>query len=76
MKLSGTRSYIEVEINDKILRISGELTTTPAFYADSNSIKHWEPPFENILISESEKEELIKTILEETKNAEVKIYFD
>jgi hypothetical protein len=36
MKITGTRSQIKVEIDDKIILINGELTTTPAFYADIN----------------------------------------
>lgn len=76
MKITGDRSTIWVEINGKIVKIEGELTTTPAFYAEANSIKNWEFPFENILISSKEKEEIIQKIEEYSKKTKVKIIFD
>lgn len=60
--ITGTRGSIKVEIDDKVLKISGELTTTPVFYADKKSIEHWENPFEEIKISDEEKKEIIDTI--------------
>ena len=72
-----TRSKMLVEFGNKKLYIQGEATMTPAFYADINSIKSWEPPFENIEISEEEKAELIKKITEESqKEGRIKIIFD
>jgi hypothetical protein len=40
MKITGVRSYILVERDVRTLKITGELTTAPAFYADSISIKN------------------------------------
>lgn len=76
MKISGTRSYILVEYDHRSIRIQGELTTTPAFYADIASIKNWEPPYEHASVTEEEKEELIRKITEETKHQKVPVYFD
>ena len=77
MKITGDRGSIWVEINNKVVKISGELTTTPAFYADINSIKNWEPPFQDIAITEEEKAEIIRRATEESqKEGHVKIYFD
>lgn len=76
MKITGTRSSIQVEIEGKVLTIQGELTTTPAFYADANSIKRWDPPYDDVAIGEVEKTEIINMIKEEAKNAQVKIIFD
>jgi hypothetical protein len=47
MKITGTSSYILVEFDHRTVRISGELTNSPAFYAYLDSIKNWEPPFQN-----------------------------
>lgn len=71
-----TPSKMEVIFNDKKLVISGEATLTPAFYADIASIKNWEPPFDNIPVTEEEKAEIIRRVIEETKDKELKIYFD
>ncbi len=77
MKITGTRSYIIVETDGKSLKIEGELTTTPAFYADKDSIVHWESPYDNIRISDEEKMALIDKIIEEgSKEGNVKIIFD
>lgn len=77
MKITGTRSYIIVETEGKSLKIEGELTTTPAFYADKDSIKNWESPHDDIRISEDEKMSLIKKIVQEgKKEGNVKIIFD
>jgi len=74
--IRGTRSHIYVDIEDKTICITGELTLTPAFYADISSIKHWESPFENKTIDEEMKEQIIKAIIDYTKDKEVKIYFE
>lgn len=76
MKITGTRSYILVEFDHRSIKITGELTTTPAFYADINSIKHWESPYDNIIITEEEKKLIIKRILQESEDKVFKIYFE
>ncbi len=77
MKITGTRSHIRVEIEGKVILINGELTTTPAFYADIKSIKKWESPYDKEKITEEEKAELIKKITEESqKEGRIKVYFD
>lgn len=74
--IKGTRSAIEVEIDNKQIIITGELTTTPVFYADINSIKHWKPPYENEIITATERNEIIQAIERESKNKKVPIIFD
>ncbi|HLP12189.1 MAG TPA: Imm74 family immunity protein [Flavobacteriales bacterium] len=76
MKITGTSSYILVEIDNKVLKISGELTATPAFYADLSSIKNWEIPFESVQISESERQSIVAEILAYCSDKEMKIYFE
>lgn len=77
MKITGTRSSIIVELNGKRIKIEGELTTTPIFYADKSSIKYWEIQDERILINNKEKLELIDLILTEShKEGNIKIIFD
>ncbi len=77
MKITGTRSHIRVEIEGKVILINGELTTTPAFYADIKSIRKWESPYDNEEISEAEKTELIIKITEESKKeGNIRVYFE
>lgn len=75
MKITGTRSYILVEYDHRTVKIEGELTTTPAFYASIGSIKNWESPYENMPVTEEEKKEIINRVLEEN-NPEFKIIFE
>ncbi|HTJ52997.1 MAG TPA: Imm74 family immunity protein [Cyclobacteriaceae bacterium] len=75
MKITGTRSYILVELDHWTLKIAGELTTTPAFYADVNSIKNWEAPYENLKVTDEEKSEIIKKVIE-FNNPEFPIIFE
>lgn len=71
-----TPSKLLIEIDNKKIIVNGEVTTTPVFYADINSFKKWESPFENILITEEEKKRIIKLIEEESKNSKVPVVFD
>jgi hypothetical protein len=75
MKITGTRSYILVEFDHRKVKIEGELTTTPAFYAIKSSIKNWESPYNEIAITEEEKNEIVKRVLEHN-NPEFKIFFE
>jgi hypothetical protein len=70
-----TRGTIKVKIDNKEIFITGELTMDK-FYADLLSIKKWEPPFENDVITESIKKDIVSSIERETKNAEIPIVFD
>jgi len=54
--ITGTRSYMIVDFGDRKVKVQGELTLTPAFYGYINSIKNWEPPYENEVISGSVKQ--------------------
>ena len=75
IKFTGTRSYILVEFDHRTVKISGELTSTPAFYASINSIKHWEAPFENIEVTDEEKKQIVECVSKEN-GGELKIIFE
>ncbi len=72
-KISGTRSYIWIEFDDKTIGIEGELTLTPTFYADRKSMKNLTKP--ELELSSNEKEQIIEEILQHGEY-EVKIIFD
>jgi hypothetical protein len=75
MKITGTRSYILIEYDHRTVKVRGELTTSPAFYADINSMQYWESPYENQLITADEKNAIIQCVLE-NNSPDFKIIFE
>ncbi len=75
MRITGTRSYILIEFDSRTVKIEGELTTTPTFYALVGSIKNWESPYENLEITPEEKGEIIERVLAHN-NPQFKIIFE
>ena len=75
MKITGTRSYILVEFDSRTVKIKGELTTTPAFYASISSIENWEPPNENLKVTDAEKNEIVRKVTAQ-KNPGFEIIFE
>ncbi|HBF36152.1 MAG TPA: hypothetical protein DDW50_02400 [Firmicutes bacterium] len=75
MKIKGTSSYITVEIDNKTVQIQGEMLVN-GFVAYGDTIKHWEPPYQNIEIDETTKAKLIQDIMDETKNSKFVIRFE
>lgn len=69
-----SRGLISVRIGNRILMITGELTTKE-FYADKASIQNWEPPFDRELISDQEKEAIVASIENKTTEASIPIVF-
>lgn len=75
MKITGTTSYIKVEIDEKIVKIDGEMIIG-GFVAFKNSIKNWEIPYEKEEIDEKEKQEIIERVTNHTKNSHMIIIFE
>ena len=75
MKITGTSSYIEVEIENKVVKIQGEMIVN-GFVAYSNTIAHWEQPYEHILIDREIKERIIKEVTDYSKNLNFRITFE
>ena len=73
MKITGTRSYIDIENNGKTARFYGELCID-GFAAIASTIK-WLPPYENLPVSETERLSLMRAVREEVKNNEYKVFF-
>lgn len=77
MKITGTRSYMRVHMDDgRIVRISGELLID-GFVAYSNSIKTWKHPA-GVPIDEETKQYIIKKVLEKSNEnpSYMKIFFE
>lgn len=75
LKITGTSSYIKVEVEGKIVKIQGEMLID-GFVAFKDTITKWEPPHDNISIDEETKEKIIEGVIEETKKSKFKIEFE
>ena len=75
MSITGTMSYIKVEIEGKTVKIEGE-KVIGGFIAFKNTIKNWEPPYENEIIDEKLKQEIIQKVSDKTKNSHLVITFE
>ena len=74
MKITGTRSYIEVEVDGKVVKISGEMTVG-GFVAFKDYIKQGQVP-KNEPIDSTVKNELIEKIIQKTKDSHMIITFE
>lgn len=75
MNITGKMSYIKVEIEGKTVKIEGE-KVIGGFIAFKNTIKNWEPPYENEIIDEKLKQEIIQKVSDKTKNSHLVITFE
>lgn len=75
MKITGTSSYIKIEIENKLLIIKGERLIN-GFLAYSDTLLKYEPPFDKEIIGTSEKRELMNKISIEGKKNNFIIEFD
>lgn len=75
MKITGTRSYINVELDGKTVKIEGEMLIG-GFVAYKDTIKNWETPYEQIPITDEEKEDIIKRVIDYTKNSHFVVEFE
>lgn len=75
MKITGTSSHIKVEINDKVFKIEGEMIVE-GFLAYSNTISNWDELNHNKVIDEDTRLDIIKAVINETKESEFKIEFE
>ena len=66
MKITGTRSYIKVTVEGKTVKISGEMIVG-GFVADKNSIRNWEPPYNDKSINDTEKQNIIDAVINKQK---------
>ena len=73
IKITGTFSYIDVELDDKVIRIPGEMGSG-YFLCYDECITEWLKP-EGRAVTPEEKENLIERINEKQKNSKMKILF-
>lgn len=75
MEITGTPSYIKVQINDKTVKIEGEMLVD-GFLAYSNTINKRESPYNDLIIDDKTKVEIINAIINRTCDSIYKIVFD
>lgn len=73
MKITGTRSYIDIENNGKTARFFGELCID-GFAAVASTMK-WLPPHDRQLVEEHDRISLMRQVTEELKDNENKVFF-
>lgn len=74
VKITGSRSFIDVDIDGKEVRIIGEMIVG-GFVAYKNSIKEWNKPAGEI-INDDTKNDIIRKVTEKTKNSHMVIVFE
>ncbi len=74
IKITGTSDYIDVQIENRIVRISGEMVVG-GFVCNSASIDYWLVP-KDVKITEAEKEEIKQKVIEKTANSHMVITFE
>lgn len=73
-KITGTRSHLDVELEDKAVRMIGELLIN-GFAVEKGGISKWTVP-EGEPVTKEELEELKRAVAEYTKDKKFKISFD
>jgi hypothetical protein len=75
MKITGTSKYIVVHINNKKVKVQGEMLVG-GFLAYTDTIKHWESPHDNEQIDANTRDEIKNAIINYTEHSSFKIEFD
>ena len=75
MKITGTMSYIKIELEGKVVKIEGEMIVG-GFIAFKNTIRNWEQPYDNEVIDDKMKQKIINKVINETKNSHLVITFE
>lgn len=67
--LKTTPSSITLQVKDKTIKVLGESFArgfgSPDFIIDINSIKVWDTPYEDILVTEEQRKVIVQYLLDE-----------
>ncbi|QKJ85718.1 hypothetical protein PMPD1_0746 [Paramixta manurensis] len=75
MKITGTRSYIVLDENGRKIKVKGEMIVG-GFIADVSSMKKFEPPYENEVLTEGIKRDYIDKTIKKTTGTHMVITFE
>jgi hypothetical protein len=69
------RENFEYQRGDHVMKISGEILGNSHRGVYANSIKRWDPPYENEIVGDDEKREILRAIIEywESRGREVTV---
>jgi len=73
MKITGTKSYVDIEINGRTARFGGDLGID-GFYASIKTMR-WLPPHDQLTVTTEERNALIEAVLKESEGRDFKIFF-
>jgi len=74
MKITGTNSYIVLNLDGREIKVEGE-RIYGGFIAEKKTMKRFEPPFEKDLVTEKIKEEFIREAIKKTIGSQMVIQF-
>ena len=74
VQIKGTRTYIDVYIEDRVVRIQGELLVGK-FATFRESIQEWTTPA-GVKITEEEKQDIIERVTEKTQGSHLVVIFE
>ncbi|EKZ1457593.1 Imm74 family immunity protein [Listeria monocytogenes] len=77
MKITGSSSHVKFDLeNGYVVNADGEMLVGSKFVVFKDSMKNWEPPYENKKLSESEVQEIIQQVKQSTNENTVQISFE
>lgn len=74
MKITGTNSYIILDIDGWKIRVQGE-RVVGEFIAEKKTMQRFEPPYENFPLTEDVKEMYVNAAINKTTNSHMVIQF-
>lgn len=77
MKITGSMSYIKFDMeNGYVIKAEGEMLVGRQFVVYKDTMKHWEPPHDNEIISEEQINGIIEEVDRITNENTVKLIFE
>lgn len=74
MKITGTSSYVMLDIDGKKIKAQGEMIVG-GFIAEKDTMKKFEPPYENEPVTEAVRQKYINEAVQKTHDSHMVIKF-
>ncbi|AUX91847.1 Imm74 family immunity protein [Mixta gaviniae] len=74
MKITGTNSYVMFDIDGKKIKAQGE-RVVGGFIAEQNTMKKFEPPYENEPVTDAIRQKYIQEAVRKTQGSHMVITF-
>lgn len=75
MKITGTSSYVVLDIEGKKIKAEGEMIVG-GFIAEKNTMKKFEPPYENEPVTDAIRQKYIDEAVRKTQGSHMVIKFN